>query len=85
MIWLRVCSFVTLVTLRIHFIKLLSSQIASPSRCLYQLAINNEVLMAVSNINLAQPGGMLDAWMRNVSFCMGDCTAIGERDGILYA
>lgn len=37
--------------------------------------------MAVSNINLAQPGGMLDAWMRNVSFCTGDCTAIGRGMG----
>lgn len=31
-----------------------------------QVAINNEVLMAVSNINLAMPGGMLEVWMRNV-------------------
>lgn len=31
-----------------------------------QVAINNEVLMAVSNANLANPGGMLEMWVRNV-------------------
>jgi arabinosyltransferase len=31
-----------------------------------QVAINGEVLAAMSNINYAAPGGMLDTWMENV-------------------
>lgn len=34
--------------------------------CLAQVAINDEVLVAVSNQHLAHKGGMLDLWMRNV-------------------
>lgn len=30
------------------------------------MAINGEVLAAMSNINYAAPGGMLDTWMENV-------------------
>lgn len=33
-----------------------------------QVAIKNEVLMAVSNINYARKGGMLDMWIQNVSW-----------------
>lgn len=33
---------------------------------LKKVAINNEVLVAVSNKNYAWPGGMLEVWMRNV-------------------
>jgi hypothetical protein len=38
---------------------------SAQSRCL-QVAINNEVLAAMSNINYAMPGGMLDTWMEGV-------------------
>jgi len=31
---------------------------------LKSVAINNEVMVAVSNINYARPGGMLDLWMK---------------------
>ena len=34
-----------------------------------QVAIDNEVLAAMSNINYAQPGGMLDTWMEGVKRC----------------
>lgn len=34
-----------------------------------QVAINNEVLAAMSNINYARPGGMLDTWMEGVKRC----------------
>jgi arabinosyltransferase len=34
--------------------------------CWLQVAIDNEVLAAMSNINYATPGGMLDTWMENV-------------------
>lgn len=33
---------------------------------LRKVAINNEVLASMSNINYAMPGGMLDTWMENV-------------------
>lgn len=35
-------------------------------KVLKEIAINNEVLVAVSNINYAQKGGMLDLWMDGV-------------------
>lgn len=42
----------------------------APPRCptlpLVQVAVNNEVLLAVSNSNLAGPGGMLETWVANV-------------------
>ena len=34
-----------------------------------QVAVNDEVLAAMSNINYAQPGGMLDTWMEGVKRC----------------
>ena len=33
----------------------------------HQVAIDNEVLMAVSNINYAWPGGMLNTWLDNAN------------------
>ena len=41
----------------------------SPDALCQQVAINNEVLAAMSNINYAQPGGMLDTWMESVKRC----------------
>ena len=34
-----------------------------------QVAIDGEVLAAMSNINYATPGGMLDTWMEGVKRC----------------
>jgi hypothetical protein len=34
------------------------------AKLLKSVAINNEVMVAVSNINYARPGGMLDLWMK---------------------
>lgn len=31
-----------------------------------QVAVNNEVMVAISNENYARPGGMLDLWMDGV-------------------
>jgi len=40
-----------------------------------QVAINNEVLVAVSNKNYAWPGGMLSVWAENAKRA-GGCSAL---------
>ena len=35
----------------------------TPVLLLLQVAINNELVLAVSNKNLAWPGGMLESWV----------------------
>lgn len=51
-----------------------------PSSLLPQVAINNEVLVAVSNKNYAWPGGMLSVWAENAKRaggCWRLCVCVG--------
>lgn len=44
----------------------LNMRMGGSAPCPLQVAKNNEVMVAISNANYAQPGGMLDLWMAGV-------------------